>query len=101
MWAGEPHRGDLTKPRATPWVNGTQTDTRALKGRDNPFQPLAYGSSKAIPEWGKTYFALSGLAAKSGGNLNPGLQPGLRYFAPLGLNQERNNPFQSQTYRSS
>ena len=41
-------------------------------------------------EWGKrlrqgTYLALSGLAAKFGGNLNPGLQPGLRYFAPLGL----------------
>ena len=23
----EPHRGDLTKPRPTAWVNGTQTDT--------------------------------------------------------------------------
>jgi hypothetical protein len=33
----EPHRGDLTKPRPTAWVNGTQTHTRALKGRNNPF----------------------------------------------------------------
>ncbi len=34
---------------------------------------------------GKTYLALSGLAAKLGDNLNPGRWPGLRYFAPLGL----------------
>ena len=39
VWAGEPQRGDLTKPRPTAWVNGTQTDTRALKGRNNPFNP--------------------------------------------------------------
>ena len=99
----EPQRGDLTKPRATPWVNGTQTDARALKGRNNPLNPTrtarhrqfrarARGGgfvvarcTKAIAAWGKTYPALSGLAAKSGGNPNPGLQPGLRYFAPLGL----------------
>ena len=26
-WAGEPQRGEITKPRPTAWVNGTQTDT--------------------------------------------------------------------------
>ena len=36
---------------------------------------------------GNTYFALSGLGAKLADNLRPGLWPGLRYFAPLGLNQ--------------
>ena len=55
----EPQRGDLTKPRLKAWVNMTQTDTRALKGRNNPFQSHTYRSSQAIPEWGKTYFALS------------------------------------------
>src|ERR1019366_6960520 len=87
----EPQRGDLTKPRPTAWVNGTQTDTRALKGRNNPFQSQTYRSSWAIPcassrfwssshalvafllrdvctvataiaAWGNTYLALSGLA---------------------------------------
>ena len=48
-WAGEPQRGDLTKPRLKAWVNGTQTDTRALKGRNNPFQSHTYRSSQAIP----------------------------------------------------
>jgi len=43
--------------------------------------------AKAIAAWGNTYFALSGLGAKLGDNLNPGRWPGLRYFAPLGLNQ--------------
>ena len=43
--------------------------------------------AKAITAWGNTYFALSGLGAKLGDNLNPGRWPGLRYFAPLGLNQ--------------
>ena len=87
MWAGEPQGGEITKPRLKAWVNGTQTDTRALKGRNNPLQSHTYRSSLAIPERGKTYFALSGLAAKFVGNLNPGLQPGLCYFAPLGLNK--------------
>jgi hypothetical protein len=36
--AFEPQRGDLTKPRPTAWVRGTQTDSRALKGRNN-FNP--------------------------------------------------------------
>ena len=88
----EPQRGEITQPRLTAWVNGTQTDTRALKGRNN--QSPTYRSSRAIPEWGNTYFALSGLATEFGGNLSPGLQsaiviggpsPGLRYCAPLGL----------------
>ena len=43
--------------------------------------------AKAIAAWGNTYLALSGLGAKLGDNLNPGRWPGLRYFAPLGLNQ--------------
>ena len=37
-WAVEPQRGVITKPRPTAWVNGTQADTRALKGRNNRFQ---------------------------------------------------------------
>jgi hypothetical protein len=45
MWAGEPQGGDLTKPRPTAWVSGTQTDTRALKGRNNPLQSQTYRSS--------------------------------------------------------
>ena len=36
---------------------------------------------------GDTYLALSGLGVKLGDDLNPGRWPGLRYFAPLGLNQ--------------
>jgi hypothetical protein len=43
--AGEPQRGDLTKPRLKAWVNETQTDARALKGRNNPFQSHTYRSS--------------------------------------------------------
>ena len=31
--------------QAKAWVNGTQTDTRALKGRNNPFQSHTYRSS--------------------------------------------------------
>ena len=42
--------------------------------------------AKAIAAWGNTYLALSGLGAKSADNLKPGRWPGLRYFAPLGLN---------------
>jgi hypothetical protein len=41
----EPQGGEITKPRLKAWVNGTQTDTRALKGRNNPFQSHAYRSS--------------------------------------------------------
>jgi len=108
----EPQRGEITKPRATPWVNGTQTDTRALKGRNNPLQSQTYrqcharaggGGSVDVRcrlccegecSVGNTYPALSGLGrGKLGGNLNPGRCPGLRHFAPLGL--------QSHTYRSS
>ena len=36
---------------------------------------------------GDTNLALSGLGVEWGANLNPGRWPGLRYFAPLGLNQ--------------
>ena len=43
--------------------------------------------TKAIAARGNTYLAPSGLAARLGDNLNPGRWPGLRYFAPLGLNQ--------------
>ena len=50
VWAGsaavlEPQRGDLTKPRPTAWVNGAPSDTRALKGRNNPLQSHTYRSS--------------------------------------------------------
>jgi len=38
---------------------------------------------------GGTYPAPSGLAVKLGDHLDPGLQPGLRYFAPLGLSGQR------------
>ena len=82
FFGGEPQRGDLTKPRATPWVNGTRTDTRALKGRNNPFNPTRadrrgqFRACPAIAVW--RYLALSGLAAKFGGNLNPGLQSAIR-----------------------
>ena len=44
----EPQRGEITKPRATPWVNGTRTDTQALKGRNNP-QSHKYRSLRVIP----------------------------------------------------
>jgi len=54
-------------------------------------------------EWGRgtgarvavfQYPALSGLAAEFGGDLDPRLQPGLCYFAPLGLNSaESRVPF--------
>ena len=43
--AGEPQRGDLTKPRLKAWVNEAQTDARALKGRNDPFQSHTYRSS--------------------------------------------------------
>jgi len=36
--------------------------------------------------------ALSGLGAKLGNNLNPGLWPGLRYCAPLGLKPTGSQP---------
>jgi len=46
---GEPQRGDLTKPRLKAWVNGTQTDTRALKGAEQsssiPHVPFIVGDS--------------------------------------------------------
>ena len=53
--AFEPQGGDLTKPRPTAWVNGTPTDTPALKGRNNPFQSHTYRSSWAIPWACKTF----------------------------------------------
>jgi hypothetical protein len=40
-----PQRGETTKPRPTAWVSGTQTDARALKGRNNAFQSQTYRSS--------------------------------------------------------
>ena len=49
VWAGEPQRGDLTKPTLKAWVNGTKPDARALKGRNDPFQPHTDRSSQAIP----------------------------------------------------
>jgi hypothetical protein len=46
-WAGEPQRGDLTKPRLKAWVNGTQTDTMSPEGAEQPFSiphvPLVVG----------------------------------------------------------
>jgi hypothetical protein len=41
----EPQGGEITKPRLKAWVNGTQNDARALKGRNNPFQSHTYHSS--------------------------------------------------------
>src|ERR1035441_5002091 len=38
----EPQRGEITKPRLKAWVNDTQTDTRAPKRRNNPFQSHTY-----------------------------------------------------------
>ena len=45
VWAGEPQRGDLTKPRPTAWVSKTTINARALKGRNSPLQSHTYRSS--------------------------------------------------------
>ena len=128
-WAGEPQRGDLTKPRfLSPKGRSNEAQANGPGQRDPnrfpspegaerpfsiPFVPLVVGNSmmrlqqlpeflwprggeflvvlrrvgREIAEWVNTYLALSGLGAKLGGHLNPGRWPGLRYFAPLGLNQ--------------
>jgi len=87
----KPQGGARTKPRLKAWVNGTPTDTRALKGRKNRFQYHAnrrgeFSLCDACAA-ARAYFAPSGLGGNVGGNLNPGLQPRLRYFALLGLKQ--------------
>ena len=64
---GEPQRGEITKPRATSWVNGTQSDARALKGRNNPINPTRTACRRQLRNGGKTYFALSGLGGEDWG----------------------------------
>jgi hypothetical protein len=71
VWAGEPQRGDLTKPRPKVRRSRRRTEDLGQQNRDQP--PSPEGAEQSM------HYVRS---------LNPGRWPGLCCFAPLGLNQQ-------------
>ena len=53
-WAGEPQRGEITKPRPTAWVNGTPNRYPSPEGAEQSFSiphvPLVVGDSVRVQQ---------------------------------------------------
>ena len=74
-WWSEPRRGDIRKPRATPWESGS-TEFIALKGRHDGVASPLQGSGSCF-------------------NISQGVALGFLLFAPLGLTVTGSYPLET------